>query len=99
MASVYILFSPSINQFYIGNCKDLDNRLNQHLLKEVIGAFTANANDWVLFFSINQLEYEQARKIENHIKKMKSRKYIENLKSYPEISEKLVLKYHDLNCK
>jgi putative endonuclease len=36
---------------------------------------------------------EQAHKIENHIKKMKSKKYIENLKKYPEISLRLLQKY------
>ena len=44
-------------------------------------------------YSIEQLQYEIARKTEAHIKRMKSRKYIENLKLYPEMMEKLILKY------
>jgi putative endonuclease len=39
------------------------------------------------------LEYMQARKIENHIKRMKSKKYIKDLKSYSELSEKLFNQY------
>jgi putative endonuclease len=31
-------------------------------------------------------------KIERHIKKMKSKKYIQNLKKYPEMVEKLLIK-------
>ncbi len=31
--------------------------------------------------------------IENHIKRMKSRRYIENLIKYPEIGKKLLEKY------
>jgi hypothetical protein len=34
--------------------------------------------------------FTQARRIENHIKRMKSRKYIMNLKTYPEMMEKLL---------
>ena len=93
MASVYVLYSPSINQYYIGSCKELSERLAQHLSKEIPGAFTGKAKDWILYFSMNGLNYEQARQIEKHIKKMKSRKYIENLKKYPELSEKLIAKY------
>ena len=33
--------------------------------------------------------FTQALAIEKHIKSMKSRKYLENLKKYPEITEKL----------
>jgi len=34
-----------------------------------------------------------AGKIEIHIKKMKSKKYIQDLKKYPEIAQKLLKKY------
>lgn len=93
MAAVYILYSSSLDQYYIGSCKELSDRVKQHLSMQIPGAFTAKAEDWVLFFSIKELKYEQARLIERHIKKMKSRIYIENLKKYPELSEKLVAKY------
>jgi len=46
--------------------------------------FTAKADDWNLFFSLECRDISHAKQIEKHIKKMKSRKYIENLKSYPE---------------
>ena len=36
----------------------------------------------------------QARKIEKQLKAMKSRKYILNLVSYPEIAERLLKLYH-----
>jgi putative endonuclease len=56
-------------------------------------SFTSLAIDWELFYSLDDLNYEQARGIEDHIKKMKSKKYILNLKKYPEISEKLKMQY------
>ena len=39
------------------------------------------------------LEYDEARNIEAHIKKMKSKTYIENLKKYSDLREKLLEKY------
>ncbi|MBS1520626.1 MAG: GIY-YIG nuclease family protein [Bacteroidetes bacterium] len=93
MASVYILYSKKLDKFYTGSCKELFYRLNQHLSKEFIDSFTAKADDWELYFSIDRLEYRQARLIEMHIKKMKSKTFIQNLKKYPEIIERLKLKY------
>ena len=55
--------------------------------------YTAKADDWVLYYVIECQSIEQARKIEKHIKKMKSKKYIENLKRYPEITQRLLKKY------
>ena len=93
MASVYILYSKSIDNFYSGSCKDLSYRINQHINHDLFKSFTLRANDWELFFFVDDLGYEQARKIERHIKKMKSRAYLFNLKKYPKIIEKLISKY------
>jgi len=93
MASVYILYSQTLNRFYTGSCKDLSYRVDQHLNKEFTESFTAVADDWELYFSIDNLEYKQARLIEEHIKRMKSKIYIQNLKKYPEIIEKLKIIY------
>ena len=89
MATVYILFSQSLDKFYIGSCKDVTLRLREHLNEEIHGAFTSKASDWTLFLSIEELTYSQARLIEGHIKKMKSQKFIKNLKQYPELVSKL----------
>ena len=95
MATVYILYSQNAKRFYIGSCLDLKLRLNQHSKGEFKLSYTSNHSDWELYYEIGGLEYSQSRKIENHIKKMRSRKYIENLKVYPEIMAKLKLKYSD----
>jgi putative endonuclease len=65
-------------------------RLAEHKEKRYSDSYTASANDWVLFFSIDNLNYSQARKIESHVKRMKSKTYIENLKKYPEMVQKLL---------
>ena len=93
MAAVYILQSLSKNRFYIGSCLNLKVRLLQHKNNFYSNSYTRRADDWKLFFSLDNLEYESARKIERHIKNMKSAVYIKNLKIYPEMSEKLILKY------
>jgi len=89
MATVYILYSQSLDKYYIGSCIEVAERLDQHLSKFFPGAFTSKANDWVIFFSLIDLSYKQARSIESHIKNMKSKKYIQNLKRYSEISQNL----------
>jgi putative endonuclease len=93
MASVYILFSKKLDRFYTGSCKTLDYRIEQHLNKDFCKSFTARAEDWELFFFIDHLHYDQARMIEGHIKKMKSKVYIRNLKKYPDMAKKLIDKY------
>ena len=71
-------------------------------VSEIIVATTTNnedqiifdkAIDWGLFLTIENLNYQQARFVEAHIKKMKSTDYIKNLKKYPEMVSKLVEKY------
>jgi putative endonuclease len=90
MAVVYILYSPSLNKYYTGSCINISERFDQHLSKFFPDAFTASTTDWIHYFHIDGLAHKQARGIELHIKKMKSKKYIENLKKYPGLVEKLI---------
>ena len=57
--------------------------------RPLTNSFTKIAEDWELFLKIECKDIFEARKIERHIKKMKSKKYLENLKKYPEIIKKL----------
>ncbi len=91
--SVYILHSISLNRFYIGMSSNVNNRLDFHLNPTESRKFTAKANDWELFISIDKLSKNQALNIEKHIKKMKSKIYIQNLLKYPEITDKLKIKF------
>jgi putative endonuclease len=93
MASVYILFSETLDRFYTGSCEDRSFRIEKHLNKDFTSSFTSKADDWVLFFFVDDLQYRQARLIEEHIKQMKSKRYIQNLKKYPAIIQKLIVKY------
>ena len=70
-----------------------DRRLFEHNSGTFDDAFTRKGIPWTLFLIIDGLESNQAYKIEQHIKKMKSRKYFQNLLHFPEIIDKLKLKY------
>ena len=93
MAQVYILYSEKTDNFYCGSCVDFEKRLLQHINHEFKNSFTKRATDWKEFLLVDQLTYEEARQIESHIKRMKSKIYIQNLKKYPEMLEKLIAKY------
>jgi putative endonuclease len=93
MFTVYILYSPTLDRYYIGQTEDFDSRFTWHKDKLFDGSYTSKANDWLIFFQLNCESRRQAVNVERHIKKMKSRNYIENLKKYPEIAERLKLKY------
>ena len=91
----YILHSQKLDRFYIGSTSlTPEERLELHLQKHFgSDAFTAAAKDWELFFFIACESVQQAKGIEKHIKKMKSKKYIVNLTKYPELTDKLRAKY------
>ena len=93
MHFVYVLYSQKIDSFYIGETSNIENRLLWHNNKEFQKAYTKIANDWKLYFQINCIDIIQSRKIEKHIKAMKSKLYIENLVKFPEISKNLLVKY------
>jgi putative endonuclease len=93
MAAVYVLYSKKIDAYYIGSCHDLDGRLLEHTQKRYKSSFTVRADDWELFLKIEDLNFQQARNIEAHVKRMKSREYLQNLILYPEIINKLIQRY------
>jgi putative endonuclease len=94
MASVYIIFSESLNKFYIGyTTENVETRIEKHNTKHYENKFTAKGIPWILFLAIACQSVTQALKVEKHIKDMKSKVYIDNLKKYPEMIHKLIEKY------
>jgi putative endonuclease len=90
---VYILHSIEIRKYYVGYTSDIDQRIDLHLNPIESGKYTSKVTDWKIFYQIECESKSQAMSIECHIKKMKSKIYIENLIRYPEITDKLLLKY------
>jgi putative endonuclease len=91
----YILYSEYLARYYIGSTSLAPTeRLEHHLEKYYeTSKFTSKANDWFIYFVIPCASFAQARALESHIKSMKSKKYIQDLKQYPEICQKLIEKY------
>jgi len=91
---VYILYSPKPDIFYTGfTSETIEIRLQKHLESIYGEKYTSKSIDWEVFLSIRCLSLNQGLSIEKHIKKMKSKKYIYNLKKYPEMVERLLQKY------
>ena len=76
----YILYSVQRDHYYIGSTgDDLQQRLRRHNTNHK--GFTGTANDWIYFHLEEFSSKNEAVKREKEIKSMKSRKYIESLKS------------------
>ncbi len=94
-AFVYILYSRTLERHYVGSTELLpQDRLFLHNTKYYgQDKFTAAANDWSIILEIPCPSISIARKIEKHIKNMKSKVYIHNLQRYPEMITKLIIRY------
>lgn len=77
MFFVYILYSLALDQYYIGQTADLEDRLFRH--RNSGSKSTKKANDWQLVYTEEFATRREALLRENEIKKKKSRNYIEKL--------------------
>jgi len=89
----YIIKSASSGDFYVGETEDPHTRLAQNNQAVYKGAFTSRHTDWQLVAVFACRDRAHARKVEAHIKKMRSRTYIENLIKFSEMREKMIAKY------
>ena len=77
MFYTYIIYSPSIDKYYIGYTENLDWRLERH--NSGWGRFSSRGIPWELVYSESFQTKSEAIKRENEIKRWKSRKKIEVL--------------------
>ena len=75
--TVYIIYSESLNKFYTGSCEDLSIRITQHNAGR--NKSTKSGIPWTIKYTEIFQTRKNARAKEAHIKKMKSRIYIETL--------------------
>jgi len=76
----YILYSKSIKRYYVGYTTDIEVRLKLHNTGYFGGkSYTSKASDWKIYLLVPCNSIEQAVYLELKIKRMKSRRYIENL--------------------
>ena len=93
MFCVYIIYSSRLDRYYIGSTDNFNLRIQEHNNGLYPDAFTKRGIPWEKTFLLDGLNSKQAYLIEKHFKKMKSKKYIQNLITYPEISEKIKQNY------
>ena len=91
----YMIYSHSLNRYYVGHTSDFAERLKKHN-DGYFGnkAFTSRAQDWEEFLVIPCSSVELAVYLEIKIKRMKSRSYKENLKKYPEMINKIIQEFY-----
>ncbi len=78
MFHFYILYSPSLDKYYIGHTgTSVEERLRRHLSDH--DGFTAKAKDWVLVHTESHEDKSAAHKRELQVKAWKSRKKIMEL--------------------
>ena len=93
MYYVYIIQSLADGTYYTGITGNLEKRLIHHNSEQFNKGITKRKSPWKYFFVLEVNNRSKALRIEKHIKRMKSRIYIQNLKKYPEIAKKLINKY------
>ncbi len=76
----YILYSPTLDSFYVGQAVDPHIRLIEHNEGKYCKSYTKKVSDWEHYILIGCNSKTQAIKIESFIKRMKSKKFIERLK-------------------
>jgi len=74
---VYILYSETRDHYYIGSCANVDERLIRH--NSGATPSTKAGRPWRIVYTETYLTKTEALKRENFLKRMKSRKYLENI--------------------
>jgi putative endonuclease len=73
---VYILYSKSLDKYYIGSTENLTRRLEEHNRGK--GNFTSKGVPWLLAYKEEYTNKTNAVKRELAIKKRKSRLYVQH---------------------
>ena len=77
MPFTYIVFSDKLNKYYIGACVNLELRLYEHDIGH--SKFTSIGMPWKIVCTEEYPTLADAIKREKQIKRLKSRKYIDDL--------------------
>ncbi|WP_167641600.1 GIY-YIG nuclease family protein [Neolewinella marina] len=94
MAHVYILYSKKLDRYYIGSTAlNVEERLAQHNSVQMATATTSRGQPWELVLVLKCTSRLQAQRVEGHIKRMKSRVYLQNLQQYDTLRAKLLARY------
>ncbi|MFW5872631.1 MAG: GIY-YIG nuclease family protein [bacterium] len=73
----YILYSESLNRYYIGSSENPEKRLERHNARATVS--TRGGRPWKVVYKEQYDSRKEAISRENFIKRMKSRKFIQSL--------------------
>jgi len=73
----YILYSKSLDRYYLGHTSDLKERLRRHITNHK--GYTGKANDWQVVYKEHYTSKNQAYKRERQVKARKSKASIQKL--------------------
>ena len=79
MYYVYIIYSKTIDRYYIGQTENIDERLEQHNTGYFLHSYTSKTKDWEIVLSMKCSSRKQSVNIESYIKSMKSRRFINDI--------------------
>jgi len=92
MHYLYILYSKTLNRFYVGETQNIDKRIILHNSRYFKKAFTKSASDWKVVLGKKCNIREEAMYLESFIKRMKSKKFIEKVIATPNILDDILNK-------
>ena len=92
MHYLYIIYSHAADRYYIGETINLPKRLQDHNNHKFKKSFTKAADDWKIVLEAELKSKEEAVFLEQFIKRMKSRKFIEKIIYNPAILQDLLRK-------
>jgi len=70
----YILYSKTLDRFYIGQTDNLERRFNQHISGK--GTYSSRADDWVIRFQTEFGSRAAAVQLETSIKKRGAKRFL-----------------------
>ena len=92
MHYLYIIYSKLSDKFYIRETHDLEERLEKHKNHTYDNSFTKIASDWILVLKLECNERKDALYLEQFIKRMKSKKFIDKVVNEPSIPADILSK-------
>lgn len=90
MHYLYIIYSDTLDKYYVGETPDVEFRLAQHNNHYFKTNFTKSADDWILSLKCRCQNRQEALFLEKFIKRMKSKVFIEKIIDDPEILVELL---------
>lgn len=92
MHYLYIIYSKTLNRFYVGETSNLAMRIEDHNNHKYTKAFTKAAKDWTIQLQKECKTKNEAIFLEQFIKRMKSKKFILKVIKEPTILDDILSK-------